>query len=165
MRTVVFFDRDGVINNNGLYYTYKIEDFSFNEGVIDTLTTLQQNGFEFIIVSNQSGIAKGIYTITDVEILHKHMEEKLKQNGISILEFYYCTHHPDFTNCLCRKPSPLLLEKAIARFNIDIKKSWMVGDQKRDIEAGEAMGIKGILIEPNSDLRNILKLILKNDTQ
>ncbi len=165
MRKVVFFDRDGVINNNGLYYTYKIENFSFNEGVIDALKTLQQKGFEFVIVSNQSGISKGIYTITDVEILHKHIEEKLRQSGVSVLEFYYCTHHPDFTSCLCRKPSPLLFEKATARFDIDIKKSWMVGDQKRDIEAGEAAGLKGILIEPNSDLKTILKQILNNDSK
>lgn len=164
MRKIVFFDRDGVINNNELYYIYKIEQFKFNEGVIDTLKTLQQKGFEFIIISNQSGIAKGIYTINDVEILHKYIEDKLRESGISILEFYYCTHHPDFTNCLCRKPLPLLFEKAIARFDIDIKKSWVVGDQQRDIDAGEAVGIKGILIESNSDLRAILKHILKNDS-
>jgi len=160
-RKVVFFDRDGVLNNNGLYYTYKWEDFSFNTGVIETMALLQNKGYEFIVVSNQSGIAKGLYTILDVEQLHKQVSNYLQKENIHILEFYYCTHHPDFGNCLCRKPSSLLFEKAIARFNIDITQSWMIGDQARDIEAAENVGIKGILIEPNSDLRQILKAIIK----
>lgn len=160
-RKVVFFDRDGVINNNGHYYTYKWKDFSFNTGVIETMLELQNEGYEFIVISNQSGIAKGLYSIIDVEKLHEQVNQFLKKDNIRILEYYYCTHHPDFSNCLCRKPSSLLFEKAIARFNIDVSQSWMVGDQPRDIEASEKVEIKGILIEPNSDLRQIINIILK----
>lgn len=160
-RKVVFFDRDGVINNNGYYYTFKWDDFSFNTGVIETMLVLQNEGYEFIVISNQSGIAKGLYSIIDVEKLHEQVILYLHQDNIRILEFYYCTHHPKFGNCLCRKPSPLLFEKAIARFDIDTSQSWMIGDQPRDIEAAEKVGIKGILIEPNSDLRQIINVILK----
>ncbi|MGQ9846527.1 MAG: D-glycero-alpha-D-manno-heptose-1,7-bisphosphate 7-phosphatase [Bacteroidales bacterium] len=160
-RKVIFFDRDGVINNNEHYYTYKWEDFSFNPGVIETMLVLQNEGYDFIVISNQSGIAKGLYSIIDVEKLHEQISLYLQKKNLNILEFYYCTHHPDFSNCLCRKPSPLLFEKAIARFNIDTSQSWMIGDQPRDIEAAEKVGIKGILIEPNSDLRQIRNVILK----
>lgn len=160
-KKVVFFDRDGVINNNGHYYTFKWKDFSFNTGVIDTLTLLRNKGYEFIVISNQSGIAKGLYSIIDVEKLHKQINLYLQKANLHILEFYYCTHHPEFGNCLCRKPSSLLFEKSIARFNIDINQSWMIGDQPRDIEAAKKVGIKGILIEPNSDLRQIINVILK----
>lgn len=161
-KKVIFLDRDGVLNNNANYYTYKFEDFKFNTGVIETMKILQLNGFDFIVVSNQSGIAKSIYTITDVELLHDKVSNRLKNENIQILEYYYCTHHPNYSRCICRKPSPLLFEKAIARFNIDTSQSWMIGDQERDIEAAKNAGIKGILIEPNSDLREVLTTILKH---
>ncbi|HOU97607.1 MAG TPA: HAD family hydrolase [Bacteroidales bacterium] len=163
MKKVVFFDRDGVINSNESYYTYSFKDFRFNDGVVETMVTLQKEGYEFIVVSNQSGIAKKIYTINDVEQLHQQVNKYLNEHTIQILEFYYCTHHPDVSRCICRKPSPLLFEKAIARFDIDVAQSWMIGDQIRDVEAAEAAGIKGILIAPNSDLREVLKIILNHD--
>ncbi|MCX7862056.1 MAG: HAD family hydrolase [Bacteroidales bacterium] len=152
MRKVVFFDRDGVINNNEDYYIYQWEKFRFNEGVIEGLKKLAQHGYEFIIISNQSGVFKNIYSIWDVEVLHNRLSEYLFDHGISILEYYYCVHHPETTNCLCRKPQSLLFEKAIARFNIDVQHSWMIGDQMRDIEAAKLCGIRGILVEPNSNL-------------
>jgi|YNPMSStandDraft_1061717.scaffolds.fasta_scaffold00235_15 D-glycero-D-manno-heptose 1,7-bisphosphate phosphatase len=156
MLKVIFLDRDGVVNDNSDYYVYKWDSFKINEGLIEALTLLKNNGFDFIIISNQSGIAKNIYSINDVEVLHKKLDSYFKTFNIKILEYYYCYHHPDVTLCLCRKPSPLLFEKSIARFNIDAKKSYMIGDQQRDIEAAEKAGIKGILIKSNSDLRNVV---------
>ena len=160
MRKVVFLDRDGVINNNALYYTYRCEDFKINKGVIEALKSLSDKGFEFIIITNQSGISKGIYTKKEVEIVHEFLLKELKKNGISILEIYYCSHHSDMEACLCRKPSPLLIEKAIARFQIDAFNSYFIGDQQRDVETAKAATIKPVLIEPNSDLRNILNNII-----
>ncbi len=163
MKKIIFLDRDGVINNNKDYYIYTIENCHINNGVIDALSILKKYGYEFIIISNQSGIAKGIYSINDVERIHKYIENIFNQHDIHILEYYYCTHHPDITKCLCRKPSPLLFEKAIARFDIDIKHSWMIGDMTRDIEAAQQVGIRGILIEPNSNLLPIIQQILENE--
>jgi len=160
MKKVIFLDRDGVINDNSAYYIYKWEDFKINKGVLEFLIELKNKDYEFIIISNQSGIAKSIYSIYETELLHQKLDEYLHNYNIRILEYYYCTHHPDVTNCLCRKPSSLLFEKAIARFNIDVSKSFMIGDQPRDIESAEKVGIKGILIESNSDLRQILTQIL-----
>lgn len=157
---VVFFDRDGVINDNSPYYVYKKEHLKINEGVIETLKKLKEYNYEFIIISNQSGIAKGLYTEDDTDFINNEINNMLKSHNIEILEFYYCTHHPDVTMCLCRKPSSLLLEKAIARFKIDTKNSWMVGDQQRDIDAAKAVGLNTILIEPNTNLTPILKIIL-----
>lgn len=160
MRKIVFLDRDGVINDNSDYYVYHWEDFKINVGVVDALVEFKKKGFEFIIISNQSGIAKSIYSIYDVEILHQRLDEYLKNFDIKILEYYYCTHHPDVTNCLCRKPSSLLFEKAIARFHINKEKSFMIGDQVRDIEAAEKAGIKGILVESNTNLHTVAYQIL-----
>lgn len=160
MRKVVFLDRDGVINNNLLYYTYRCEDFKINNGIIEALKSLSAKGFEFIIITNQSGISKGIYTKKEVENVHGFLLNELKKHNLSVLEIYYCTHHSDVEACLCRKPSPLLIEKAIARFQIDAKHSFFIGDQQRDVETAKAANIAAILIEPNSDLRNILDKII-----
>ncbi len=159
MRKVIFIDRDGVINDNSDYYVYNWEKFKINNGLIEALTEFKKLGFDFIVISNQSGVAKSIYSLQDVEVLHQKLDEYLKQFDINILEYYYCYHHPDVTNCLCRKPLPLLFEKSIARFEIDISKSFMLGDQQRDIEAAKKVCIKGILIQSNSDLRSVIKYI------
>lgn len=126
--------------------------FFINRGVIEGMRLLKNDGYDFVIISNQSGISKNIYTINDVEILHRQLDQFFKSQGLNILEYYYCIHHPDVTKCLCRKPMPLLFEKAIARFNINPKQSWMIGDQPRDIEAAEQCGIRGILIPSNADI-------------
>ncbi len=159
MINVVFLDRDGVINNNSLYYVYKPEDVVFNDGVFETLKILEQKGFGFIVISNQSGISKGKYSKADVENVHSFMKQEFNKHGINILEFYYCTHHPDIENCLCRKPQTLLVEKAAARFNIDVSHSYFVGDQQRDADTAINYGITPILIEPNSNLKQILNKI------
>jgi D-glycero-D-manno-heptose 1,7-bisphosphate phosphatase len=159
VRKVVFLDRDGVINNNALYYTYRCEDFKLNDGLIEALQILTKKGFEFIIITNQSGISKGIYTKNDVETVHQYLLNMLTKSDISILDIYYCTHHSDIEACLCRKPSPLLIEKAIARFQIDRSHSYFIGDQQRDADTAIAAGIRPILIEPNSNLKNIIELI------
>jgi D-glycero-D-manno-heptose 1,7-bisphosphate phosphatase len=160
VRKIIFLDRDGVINDNSLYYTYKVNDFKINNGVVDFLQTMSLKGYEFIIITNQSGISKGIYTKADVEIVHQFLLSKLSKYGISILEIYYCTHHTDVEACLCRKPNSLLIEKAVARFKIDRLNSYFIGDQQRDVDTAIAANIKPILIDPNSDLTEIIKKII-----
>ncbi len=87
------------------------------------------------------------------------MRSLLEQEGVVPDEIYYCPHHPAREACLCRKPLPLMIQKAAARFNIDPKKSYFIGDSERDMEAGKAAGLNPILIEPNSDLRKVLDQI------
>jgi len=160
VRKIIFLDRDGVINNNNLYYIYRKEDVVFNPGVFETLKFLFSKGYEFIVISNQSGISKGIYSKSDVENVHEFMKSEFKKHGFDILEFYYCTHSPSVENCLCRKPETLLVEKAIARFQIDVSNSYFIGDQQRDVQTAINSGIKPILIDANSDLTNIINKII-----
>jgi len=150
MIKTVFLDRDGVINNDtGHYYIYKIEDFVINENVIESLIYLKKQGFYFIVISNQGGISKGIYTKADVSKIHDFLTFEFAKHQIEFLEIYYCPHHNSIEKCLCRKPQSLLFEKAIARFKIDVNQSFMIGDSVRDIEAAKLADIKGIKIESN----------------
>ncbi len=146
----LFIDRDGTINNDeGKYYIYKVEDFVFNDGVFELIRKYQSEGYMIIIISNQGGIAKGIYSHLDVKKVHKYMLEEFKKEGITVDEIYYCPHHSGITKCLCRKPAPLMIEKAIARFGIDPAQSYFVGDSERDMQAAERAGVKGIHIKAN----------------
>ena len=160
MKKAVFFDRDGVINNEkGLYYIFRTEDFRFNPGIKTVLKVLRERGFLLIIVSNQGGISKELYTRRDVDNVHQRMTEELLSEGISFDEIYICPHHPDVENCLCRKPQTLFFEKAIARFNIDSGASYFIGDRETDMEAGKKAGLTTILVEPNQDMSFLAEAI------
>ena len=159
MRKVIFLDRDGVINNNALYYTHRKEDFVINKGVLEALKNMSSKGYEFIVITNQGGISKGLFSKEEVEIVHDEMKKAFLKNGISILEIYFCPHHSEVENCLCRKPGTVMVEKAIARFNIDPGISYFIGDQVKDVETALACGLTPVRITPNTDLRLILDLI------
>ena len=157
MQKAIFLDRDGVlINDAGQYYIYETDDIIINNGVIDALKKFTDMGFLLIVISNQGGIAKQIYTKEDVEKIHSELKKQFEIEGIDIKEYYYCPHHSDVEKCLCRKPEPLLIEKALARFNIDPNKSFMIGDNKRDVDAGKRVGLSCIKIKPNQNLLDIL---------
>jgi D-glycero-D-manno-heptose 1,7-bisphosphate phosphatase len=158
MNKAIFLDRDGVINRKGSgYYVFREEEFFLNKGVTDALKYFISKGFLLIIITNQGGIAKGIYTTAHLEKLHNYMINKLKTFDIELTDIYYCPHHPDVSQCQCRKPGTLLLEQAIAKYNIDPKNSFMIGDSEIDIRAAEKMRIKGILIPTNGNLMNIIE--------
>lgn len=160
MRKAVFLDRDGTLNSDaGHYYICRPEDFKLNPGVGEGLKLLQEEGFMLIIITNQGGIAKGEYTIADVEKVHQEMHKQLKAYGVKIAEVYYCPHHSDLQRCLCRKPGNLNIEKAISRFRIDRTKSYMIGDSDRDMEAGAKSKLKCIKIDKNTDLLPICQSI------
>jgi D-glycero-D-manno-heptose 1,7-bisphosphate phosphatase len=148
----IFLDRDGVINREQGDYTYLLEEFKINEGVLEALEIFYKAGYLLIVISNQSGVAKGLYTTDQVDYLNLHFERKLNARGIKLTEFYFCPHHPTVSRCLCRKPDSLMLEKAIARFQIDPRQSYFIGDAVRDKEAGDKVGLNTILIRPNSSL-------------
>lgn len=153
MLKVVFLDRDGVINSNANhYYVFRASDFELNEGVVHSLKQMQKNGYSLIIISNQGGVSKQKYTKKDVEELNNYIIALFGKLGIKIMESYYCPHHPDIEQCICRKPNSQMLEKAIAHFNIDTENAIMIGDSSRDIEAARKIGIKGIKVKANANL-------------
>jgi D-glycero-D-manno-heptose 1,7-bisphosphate phosphatase len=157
MNKAIFLDRDGIINEEIGDYVKRFEDFKLLPHLAETLKNYQSQGFLIIVITNQGGLAKGLYTVTELNKMHQYFLNEMEKVGVTITEIYYCPHHPDFNgNCLCRKPGSLLVEKAMARFNIDPKASYFIGDRPRDAEAGEKVGVKGILVPSNTLLKNVL---------
>jgi len=159
MQKAVFLDRDGVINFDPGYYTKSVKDFIFLPDVMDTLLKFQMKGFLLFVITNQGGIAKGLYTHADFNEIDEFMHSELKVNKIDIKETFYCPHHPDFGRCLCRKPSSGLINKALAKYNVQPGQSYMIGDKERDITCASNAGVKGILIPTNSSIGAISNLI------
>ena len=157
MNRAVFLDRDGVINRKGgFYYIFSEKDFFFNDGVIEALRYFSGKGYLLIVITNQGGIAKAIFTSDQVEKLHDLMKKQLSAAGIDIEAIYYCPHHPDISTCECRKPGSLLFEKAITEHHIDRGSSFMIGDSEIDIQASEKAGVKGILIPTNGNMMDLV---------
>jgi D-glycero-D-manno-heptose 1,7-bisphosphate phosphatase len=160
MNRAVFFDRDGIINSDeGLYYVYKKEDFKINPGVIECLKELANRGYLLIIISNQGGISRGIYTKKETQNVHSFLQEECMKAGFNLTEIYFCPHHSEHERCICRKPGTQLLEKAIARFGIDITHSYFVGDRDTDAETAIKAGVKPILLKANGNLMECLQFI------
>jgi D-glycero-D-manno-heptose 1,7-bisphosphate phosphatase len=141
LQKALFLDRDGVINVE-VNYLYKIEDFVFIDGIFELCRYYQNLGYIIVVVTNQSGIARGYYTKEDFERLTSWMLKEFEKNGVKISKVYYCPHHPDISGeCECRKPKAGMLKEAQAEFNIDLGASVMIGDKERDIEAGLNAGL------------------------
>lgn len=151
MNKAVFLDRDGTINvDKG--YVYRIADFEFLPGVIEGLKLLQATGYLLIVITNQSGIARGYYTVEDYETLTEHMILELKKHGVMLTDIFYCPHLPQAIiskyriDCGCRKPKLGLFYKAIDKWNIDINNSWAIGDKERDCAICMETRCKGIIV-------------------
>lgn len=139
MKKVAFLDRDGVINvDHG--YVSSINDFEWCDGVFEGLLKLKELGFELVIITNQSGIARGYYSEADFENLTKWMLAKLEKQGIPVLKVYHCPHSPELC-CECRKPKPGMILKAASELEIDLKNSILIGDKDSDIAAGLSAGV------------------------
>ena len=167
MKKAIFLDRDGTINVEK-DYIYKSEDLVFEEGTIEALKTFKNLGYILIVVSNQSGIARGYFTEEDLNIFNNNMNEILKKNGVEITEFYCCPHHPDGIGeykkvCECRKPNNKMIEDAIKKYNIDREKSYMIGDKTSDIGAGLKSNLKTVLVKTGYGLKDMEK-VDKNET-
>jgi D-glycero-D-manno-heptose 1,7-bisphosphate phosphatase len=147
----VFIDRDGVINREIGRYVTTIDDFVLNPGVLQGFKKLKEAGWLLIMITNQGGISKGLYSKEKVDCLHNLLIEQMARMQIKFDAIYICPHHDEIEKCLCRKPNSLLLEKAISRFNIDTDQSIMIGDSERDILAAERVGVKGIKVNPNEN--------------
>jgi len=160
LNKAVFLDRDGVLITERGEYNFQPEHMKINAGVFEALLQMQQLGYLLIVISNQGGISKGLYTHQEVAFFHALMLTEFEQRGIQITDIYYCPHHPDVEMCICRKPQALLLEKALARFDIDASVSFFIGDAERDMQAADAAGVKKIKIEANENLTQIVEFLL-----
>ena len=162
MNKALFIDRDGVINVDKVHVFQK-EDFEFTPGIFDLCRSYQDKGFLIIVITNQAGIAKGIYSEDDFLKLTDWMTSEFKNNGITISKVYYCPHHPDFTgSCEFLKPKPGMIFKSKKEFDLDLSQSVLIGDKESDLEAGRRAGIPEsnlLLFSPPTTLKGGLDSI------
>lgn len=167
MNKAVFLDRDGTINVEKDYLC-KIEEFEFLPGVIEALQALQKAGYLLIIITNQSGIARGYYQENDLRMLNDWMVMTLEDKGIHISGVYYCPHHPSASiekyriDCDCRKPKIGLYWKAIKEFDLDVSSCFAIGDKIRDCSICKSTECRGFLIATNED-DNIIQQVKMGD--
>lgn len=155
-RPAAFLDRDGVLNVDH-EYVHRVDQLEWIDGVPEAIRLLNDAGYLIIVVTNQSGVARGYYDEAAIGALHDHMRDRLAAQGARIDAFYYCPHHPDgkvaaFTmQCDCRKPGTGMLEQAARDWRIDRARSFMIGDKDIDIAAATAFGIRSALFNAATD--------------
>ena len=160
----VFFDRDGTLNVD-IHYLHRPEDFVWIEGAKQAVKYVNDKGYLAILVTNQSGVARGYYPEEDVKKVYDWMNEELKKQDAHLDALYYCPHHENGTvagysfACDCRKPSPKLVNLACERFDIDKESSFFVGDTESDMRCAENAGVKGIRYEGGSLLETLRRML------
>ncbi len=151
LERAVFMDRDGTIIHE-VSYLRRIEDLKLLPGAASAISALNAADFRVIVVTNQSGIARGLFDIPFIEMVHAEINRRLLETGAKIDAWYYCPHHPDEgrppyrRKCSCRKPGTGLIEKACHDMRIDLSRSFMVGDSLRDIETGWRASMPSVLV-------------------
>ncbi|SFM62199.1 D-glycero-beta-D-manno-heptose 1,7-bisphosphate 7-phosphatase [Marinobacter zhejiangensis] len=157
-KKAVFLDRDGVINvDHG--YVHKPDDFEFVEGIFDACRHFQSLGYLLIVVTNQSGIARGMYNEQQFQALTEWMTDRFRDEGVTISQVYHCPHHPDYgseaeRHCSCRKPEPGMILQGLKEFDLDPAQCIMIGDKRGDMEAAEAAGLgRKILVKSGQSLK------------
>lgn len=137
--TTVFLDRDGVINRDSADYIQTVSQFQFVEGSLEAMVRLHRAGCRVIVVTNQSGVGRGIIKPKDLAAIHEKMRGEVRAAGGRLIDILNCPHHPD-DNCPCRKPRPGMVNTAAQRHQLDLKQAVMVGDSARDIQCGQRAG-------------------------
>ena len=161
----VFFDRDGTLNVD-VHYLHRPEDFIWIDGAKEAIKHVKDQGYLAILVTNQSGVARGFYPESDVVAVYNWMNQELAKIGTELDALYYCPHHPDGKIavyrkvCDCRKPGTLLINKACQKYDIDKKQSYFVGDTATDMQCAKNAGIIGIKYE-NGSLYDLVKSSIK----
>ncbi|MDI6856133.1 MAG: D-glycero-beta-D-manno-heptose 1,7-bisphosphate 7-phosphatase [Candidatus Thermoplasmatota archaeon] len=156
----IFLDRDGVINRNRADYVKNWQEFVFLPNAKEAIKLLTDKNFKIIIVTNQSAVGREIITEEQLQEIHRKMVKELEKAGGKIEKIYYCPHAP-WDNCKCRKPKPGMLLKASQELGIDLKKAFFIGDDKKDLEAGKAVGCKTLIVNEKEDVLAVVKKILQ----
>ncbi len=166
MKKAIFLDRDGtIIADKG--FVHKKEDLELLPGVAQAIKMAKEAGFLVVVVTNQSGVARGFFSEKEVRDFNAHLKRTLAEQGAEIDAFYYCPHHPqaplaDYRlECNCRKPRPGMLLRAAQEMGINLSQSWMIGDSPRDVEAGKRAGCKTLLLGKGTDLLKAVNQILQ----
>jgi D-glycero-D-manno-heptose 1,7-bisphosphate phosphatase len=150
-KPAVFIDRDGVLIED-VDYLDDPGDIAILPGAAEGIAALNRAGWPVVIVTNQSGVARGLFSAATVELIHDRLLELLEGYGARIAAIYYCPHHPTSglsghgLECDCRKPRPGMLHKAAAELGLDLASSWMIGDRLTDLQAGAAAGCRTVLV-------------------
>jgi len=160
MDKAVFLDRDGIINIERKDYVKSVEEFVLIDGIFDVIRSIKEKGYLVIIITNQSAINRKIINENDLQKIHDFLFKQAERQNVKIDGVYFCPHTPD-ENCKCRKPRPGMILKAAQEFQIDLKKSMMIGDSDKDIEAAQQAGCRGILVRDPDSLRNIIEKYLE----
>ena len=159
LKKVVFLDRDGVINRDSPDFVKSRDEFEFISGSLAALSRLNENGFDTIVITNQSAINRGIITRDTLEDMHRFLRTTTRQHGGQIKDIYFCPHRPD-EGCSCRKPKLGMIQQACDRYAIDLDTAVMVGDRKKDIECGRNAGCGAtVLVRTGSGLKAEKELI------
>ena len=151
-KMAVFLDRDGTINEE-VGYLNSLDKLKIIPSAYEAIRLINESGMKAVVISNQAGVARGFFTEDFVSITHEHLQTALRQEGAYIDNFYHCPHHPTEgkepyrQDCNCRKPAPGMLLQAAQDLNIDLTKSYLVGDRFRDMEAAKKAGVKGVLVK------------------
>lgn len=163
-KKAVFFDRDGTLNVD-IAYLHRPEDFVWIEGAKEAIKYVNDRGYLAILVTNQSGVARGYYPEEDIKAVYDWMNAELAEIGAHLDALYYCPHHPQgkiatyAKECRCRKPDTGMVDEACVKFHIDRSKSYLVGDSDRDIECAQKAGLTGIKYSTGSLLDCIKKCL------
>ncbi len=159
----IFLDRDGVINLDKAY-VHRWEDFEFVPGAVSAMQLLVRAGYQIVVITNQSGIARGMFSEAQYLALTSRMREHLLAEGVSLLDVLHCPHHPKgripeyAIECACRKPAPGMLQEAATRYAIDLSKAVLVGDKPSDILAGRNAGIGNAYLVKSDNTENVHEL-------
>ncbi|HEX5474471.1 MAG TPA: HAD family hydrolase [Vicinamibacterales bacterium] len=151
MRPAIVLDRDGTLIEEAGYLD-RLERLVFYPWSIDAVRVLARAGFAIVVVTNQAGVARGIVREAFVAEAHDHIRAKIEAAGAHVDGFYYCPHHPEAKidryrlACDCRKPQPGLIRRAARDLDLDLARSWAIGDRWHDLQAGAAVGARGILV-------------------
>ena len=144
LNKTIFLDRDGVINKD-VNFLHKIKDCEFIDGIFEACIYFQNIGFKIVIITNQSGIARGYFNENDYQILTNWITLQFNKKSIKLLDIFHCPHGPD-SKCSCRKPSPGMLLEAKHKYSIDMSNSWLIGDREDDILAANNAGINNTIL-------------------
>ncbi len=151
-RPALFLDRDGVINHDPGDYTAHVDAFTLLPTFLAAMQASAAAGYAVVVITNQGGIAKGLYTHDDVRAIHAVLHAVCAAQNTPITGILYSPHHPDAGESLSRKPGSLMIERALARYGLDAARSWMIGDKDRDLDAAAGAGVRGVKIPVNGDL-------------